>query len=68
MNGAAKRGAVKFTACAAIIIFGIVASAHSGSPVKIFLYVVALGVCVKLIWPSQDEGDALIKAVEDDRR
>lgn len=67
MKGAAKRAAVKFTLCAALVVFGGVAIPFAGSPYKVFLYVLAIGVCVKLAWPSQEEGDALIAEVENDR-
>lgn len=62
LTGNAKRGAVKFTAIAALAIFfgACVAVGHPG-PFKLFLYTVAFGVCAVLLWPTQDEGDAFLK-------
>lgn len=68
MTGPAKRAAVKFTVCAAIAVFGGVAIPFAGSLYKVFLYVLAVGLCIKLAWPTQDEGEALIKAVDDEKR
>jgi hypothetical protein len=61
MTGNAKRGAVKFAMIALIgIFYGVCVMAGSHTPYKLFLWTVAAGVCVKLLWPSQDEGDAVI--------
>lgn len=66
MNALAKRGAVKFTLCAIIAGFTAVAILHIW-PAGFFrpmLYTVAGVVCIKLIWPTQDEGDALINTTK----
>ncbi|APD19391.1 hypothetical protein Utah_070 [Escherichia phage Utah] len=62
-SGNAARAAIKFTACGAIVVFigAAVIFGDNVGPYKVFLYTVAGGVCVRLIWPTQDEGDALIK-------
>lgn len=62
MSGNAKRGAVKFIAIAATgIFYGACFMLGEPTPYKCFLWTVSAGVCVALLWPSQDEGDALIK-------
>ncbi|EFR0583326.1 hypothetical protein H0963_004325 [Salmonella enterica] len=62
-SGNAARAAIKFTACGAIVVFigAAVIFGDNVGPYKVFLYTVAGGVCVRLIWPTQEEGDALIK-------
>lgn len=61
MSGDAQRGAAKFLGCAVTVIVyaTIILIAHPG-PWKIFLYTLAAGVTVSLLWPTQEEGDALI--------
>lgn len=62
MAGAAKRGAVKFCAVGAVGVFYLVCVlAGDHTPYKLFLWTVAAGVCIKLLWPTQDEGEALIR-------
>lgn len=63
MTGNAARAAVGFTLCAGIGLFcvsAIILGDHNGS-FRPFLYTVAGGVCIALLWPSQDDGDALLK-------
>jgi hypothetical protein len=65
MTGNAKRGAAKFTGIAAIAIFyGVCVAVGSHTPFKLFLWTVAAGVCIALLWPTQDEGDAFINRDE----
>ena len=65
LTGNAKRGAVKFTAIAAVgVFFGACFILGSPSPFKLFLLTVAGGVCVSLLWPTQDEGDAFLNRDE----
>lgn len=68
MNGPAARAALKFIGCIGISLFwfGAVAFGSHGEPFKIFMYTVACGVCGVLFWPSQDEGEALLKEVRRD--
>ena len=65
--GDATRGAVKFSLIAGITVFYLVclAVAYPG-PLKIFSWTVATGVCIRLLWPTQDEGDAMINKSRDD--
>lgn len=66
MNALAKRGAVKFLACAVIAVFTVIAIFHIW-PAGFFrpmLYTVGGIVCCKLVWPTQDEGDALINSTK----
>lgn len=62
----AATGAAKFLACGAVIglIAVCVACGDGMTPYKAFLYTVAGGVCVRLLWPTQDQGDALIEYVK----
>lgn len=66
MNADAKRAAVKFTACALIALFIVIAivAVWPAGFIKPMLYVAAGGTCIALIWPSQDEGDAIIKSIQ----
>lgn len=65
LTGNAKRGAVKFTAIAAVgVFFGACFILGSPTPFKLFLWTVAGGVCVTLLWPTQDEGDAFLNRDE----
>lgn len=65
MTGAGKRGAAKFCAVGAVVLFyGVCVIAGHHTPYKLFLWTVAAGVCVRLLWPTQDEGDALISPDE----
>lgn len=62
MTGNAKRGAVKFIAILATgTFYGVCFAVAHPDPWRAFLWTVAAGVCIRLLWPSQDEGDALIK-------
>lgn len=63
MTGPAKRAAVKFLLCFVIALFigvALIATWPAGF-FKPLLYVAAGGTCIALLWPSQEEGDALIK-------
>lgn len=62
LSGDACRAAAKFTGClgVAVVIGVCVVVGGDVTPYKAFLYTVAGGVCVRLLWPTQDEGDALI--------
>lgn len=60
-SGAAKRGAAKFCGVAVVVGFYLVCVAlGNGSPYQLFLWTVAAGVSVRLLWPTQEEGNALI--------
>lgn len=63
MSAAAARAAVKFGAIAAIAVFILLAlwATYPSGLFKTALYVCAGGVCIHLLWPTQDEGDALLK-------
>lgn len=62
LDGDAKRAAAKFAGCAAVagIIGACVVFGGDVGPYRAFLYTVSGGVCIRLIWPTQAEGDALI--------
>lgn len=65
MSGAAKRGAAKFCAVAALVVLYVVCvSLGNATPYRLFLWTVATGVCVRLLWPTQEEGEALINRAE----
>lgn len=63
MTAQAQRGAVKFFLCFLILIFiGIaIAAVWPAGFFKPMLFVAAGGTCITLLWPSQAEGNALIK-------
>lgn len=63
MSAAAARAAVKFGLIFLILVFIILVLmvAYPAGFFKTALYVCAAGVCIRLLWPTQDEGDALIK-------
>lgn len=67
MNPLAAKAAIKFLLCAVIAVFVLVALMHSWPSgfFKTALYVCAGGVCITLLWPSQDEGDALLNSQAD---
>lgn len=62
MSAQAQRGAVKFLIVAGSAVFyGVVLLfSHDLSLYRAALYTAAVGVCIKLAWPTQEEGDALI--------
>lgn len=68
MNRNAARAAIKFLSVGVIAIGWMVAVAFGdGNPFwRVFMYTVAAGVIIKMIWPSQDEGEALLKEVRND--
>lgn len=63
ISGDAKRGAAKFLFIGAVVVFtGIcLLCADPLTPYKAFLYCLGGGVCCYLAYPTQDEGDALLK-------
>lgn len=63
LTSEAATGAAKFLACGVVIgvIAVCIACGDDLTPYKAFLYTVAGGVCVRLLWPTQDQGDALIE-------
>lgn len=70
MNADAKTAVVKFAACGAIVVFtavSLVAGDHGGVW-RTILYTTGGGVCCGLIWPNQDQGDALIDWMKEGRR
>lgn len=62
LTGDAKRAAVKFGGCVlvAAVIGACVVLGGDVGPYKAFLYTFSGGVCIKLLWPTQDEGQALM--------
>lgn len=69
MNPVAARAAVKFSACLLLALFGgVVVYMAWGQYFKIAIYTASIGLCIKLIWPTQDEGDALRDDVNNGRR
>lgn len=70
MNDDAKAAALKLAACGAITLFMAVAiiAGSPGSVWKTILYTVGGGVCCGLIWPTQDQGDALLDWIKEGRR
>jgi hypothetical protein len=67
MKRSAVRTAIKFVLCGVIAVFGasaVILGDNSGT-IKPFLWTVACGVCIALLWPSQDEGDELLKRDDD---
>lgn len=63
MSGPAKRAAVKFLLCFLIAVFVVVAigAVWPAGFFKPMLFVIAGGTCIALLWPTQAEGNALIK-------
>ena len=60
------RAALKFALCIIIALIAGAAILITGfQPFRVFLYTVAAGVCMRLVWPTQDEGDALLNDDED---
>ena len=70
MNSDAKKAVVKFSACGRIAGFTVLAiiARDGGGLFRQILYTVAGGVCCGLIWPTQDQGDALMEWIKDGRR
>ncbi|WPK30404.1 hypothetical protein SLP22_0076 [Salmonella phage BAU.Micro_SLP-22] len=68
MTGSAGRAAVKFIGIGGIALFWGLALAYGsqGGIFRPFLYTVACGVCVVMLWPNQADGDALINRGNDD--
>lgn len=65
MNNA-QIAAVKFGLCALIALFVVLAIMHiwPGGFIRPMLYVAGGGVCIGLLWPTQEQGDALINPEE----
>lgn len=69
MTGSAARAAVKFTGCAVIAAaYGVALFMGDGAlPWRLFMYTVAAGVCIRILWPNQEDGDALIASAQPDK-
>lgn len=70
MNNDAKKAVVKFSTCGLIAGFTVIAiiAGDGGGIVRPILYTVAGGVCCGLVWPTQDQGDALLEWIKEGRR
>ena len=70
MNSDAKKAVVKFSACGLIAGFTVIAivAGDGGGLFRPVLYTVAVGVCCGLVWPTQDQGDALMEWIKGGRR
>ena len=70
MNNDAKKAVVKFSACGLIAGFTVTAiiAGYGDGLFRPVLYTVAGGVCCGLIWPTQDQGDALMEWIKEGRR
>lgn len=70
MYNDAKKAVVKFSACGLIAGFTVIAiiACDGGGLFRPILYTVAGGVCCGLIWPTQDQGDALLDWIKEGRQ
>lgn len=68
-KGLAVKAALKFTGIVAIAGFvGVCMYCKAdATPFDYFLYTVAGGVCAAIIYPTQDEGDALIALTKNNK-
>lgn len=67
MKAAGKRAAVKLGGCVLLAFTGLLAITLGDdmTPWRAMLYAAAVAVCIRILWPTQEEGDDLVNGDDD---